>query len=74
VNARRTFSPDALRARRKALNFSREATAFAIGRTVITIANWECGRTTPSADDLANLARFLCCELDDLYESRGARA
>jgi transcriptional regulator with XRE-family HTH domain len=62
-----------VRARRKALKFSREATAFAIGRTVITIANWECGRTTPNADDLANVARFLCCELDDLYESDGAR-
>jgi transcriptional regulator with XRE-family HTH domain len=73
VAIRQTFSPDALRARRKALEFSREEVAFAIGRTVVTIANWECGRTTPSADDLANLARYLCCDLIELYESDGAR-
>jgi transcriptional regulator with XRE-family HTH domain len=49
----RTFSGDALRARRKQLNLSRTLVGFAVGRTVDSIANYERGLTTPSADVVA---------------------
>lgn len=64
--ARRTSFGDTLRARRTQLGINRETVAFAIGRTVVTIANWECGRTRPSDDDLERLAKALQCEASDL--------
>jgi transcriptional regulator with XRE-family HTH domain len=64
----RTFSGPTLRARRKQLRLSRTVVAFAVGRTVDSIANYERGLTTPSAEVLARIAEYLDCSPNDLYE------
>ena len=63
-----TFSGQKLRDRRKAQGVSRDTLAFCVGRTVGTIANYERGLTSPPADVLAELARFLECPVEELFE------
>jgi len=63
---------DALRSRRKQLGLNREAVAFAIGRTVVTVGNWERGRSRPNQDDLCELARALGCDPTDLVRPERA--
>jgi transcriptional regulator with XRE-family HTH domain len=62
----REFSPAALRAARQAAGRSQKEVATAIGlRKLGTIAEYEFGRRSPRADDLAVIAEFL--GVDVLY-------
>ena len=63
----RTFSGQALRARRKQQRLNRDILAFAVGRTVGSIGNYERGLTTPSAEVLARLAEHLDCSPESFY-------
>jgi transcriptional regulator with XRE-family HTH domain len=67
VTVRQKFSGHALRARRRHLGLSRDVLAFTVGRTVGSIANYERGLTTPSAETLAALADFLQCAVQDFF-------
>jgi transcriptional regulator with XRE-family HTH domain len=69
VSVQRTFSGQKLRDLRKRAHLSRDVLAFVVGRTVGSIANYERGITTPSADVLAELAEYLDCAPDDFFES-----
>ena len=55
------------RLRRRA-GVSRDSLAFAVGLTTGSIANYEQGRTSPSAEVVARIAAFLDCEIADLFE------
>jgi len=68
VAARKVFSPDALRTRRKELRLSRESVAGAILRSYETVGNYERGVTTPTADVIAALAEVLGLDIDQLFE------
>ncbi len=68
MSVQRIFSGERLRERRKQLKLSRDVLAFAVGRTVDSIGNYERGFTTPSAEVLVRLAEHLECDLDDLFE------
>lgn len=70
MSARKVFSPTALRSRRKQKKVSRDLLAFAVGRTVGTIGNYERGFTTPSAETIAALAHNLDCDPGDLFEAQ----
>jgi len=72
VSHPRTFSPDRLRAARKRANLNRETLALCIGRTVVSVGNYERGTTVPPEDVLAQLARILGVSPDELLED-GAR-
>jgi transcriptional regulator with XRE-family HTH domain len=73
VAARTRFSPTALRTLRKQARVSRDVLAFAIGRTTGSIANYEQGKTAPSAEIVAEIADYLDCELSDLFEEEVER-
>ena len=64
----RSFSGQRLRELRKAARLSRTVLAFGVGRTVDSIANYERGLTTPSADVLARLAEHLDCSPEDFFD------
>jgi transcriptional regulator with XRE-family HTH domain len=68
MSARRSFSGSRLRDLRRDAHTSRTVLAFAVGRTVDSISNYERGLTTPSADVLARLADFLGCSPDEFFE------
>lgn len=63
------FSGNHLRAKRKAARISRDTLAFCVGRTTQTIGNYERGFTRPSADVLIEIARYLECPVEDLFEA-----
>ena len=65
---RRIFSPSKLRARRKAAGITCDMLGFYVGRTTSTIYNYEQGNTRPSADVAADIARYVGCSIEDLYE------
>lgn len=67
MSVQQTFSGRALRARRKQAGLSRDILAFGVGRTVGSIANYERGLTTPSAEIVARLAHIIRCEPGDLF-------
>ena len=62
------FSATALRTLRRSAGVSRDSLAFAVGLTTGSIANYEQGRTSPSAEIVARIAAFLDCEIADLFE------
>jgi transcriptional regulator with XRE-family HTH domain len=62
------FSAKALRSLRRSAGVSRDSLAFAISRTTGSIANYEQGRTAPSAETVARIAEVLDCEIGDLFE------
>jgi transcriptional regulator with XRE-family HTH domain len=68
VSARTRFSADALRTLRKRADVNRDVLAFAAGITTGSIANYEQGRTVPSAEVLARLADYLDCGVVDFFE------
>ena len=59
-----------LRAARAAADLTQIAVSAALGYTPATIANWEHGRTEPSATDLARLAALYRVSLDWLLTGR----
>ena len=63
-----SFSGKKLRDRRKVRRVSRDTLAFCVGRTVGTIANYERGFTFPPADVVAEMASYLECRVEDLFE------
>jgi transcriptional regulator with XRE-family HTH domain len=67
MSVRRKFSGERLRERRKQAKLNRDVLAFAVGRTVGSIANYERGITTPSAEVLALFAEYLDCTPDDFF-------
>lgn len=69
----RQFSATALRTLRKRADISRDVLAFAVGRTYGSIANYEQGKTVPSAEILAQLAEYLDCEIGDFFEEDAQR-
>jgi transcriptional regulator with XRE-family HTH domain len=66
---RRRFSGCKLRELRKGAKLNRDTLAFAVGRTVGSIGNYERGLTSPSAEVLAALAEHLDCAPEDFFES-----
>ncbi len=66
----RTFSPQHLKDLRKAAGLTREDLAREIGTSYSSIATWEQGRFTPSADALAAIATALFVPIDDLFEEK----
>jgi len=66
---RRSFSGERLRRLRREAKLTRTVLAFGVGRTVDSIANYERGLTTPSAEVLARLAEHLDCSPDDFFEA-----
>ena len=71
---RQAFSGTTLRARRTELGLSRDFVAWAVGRTVGSIANYETGATTPSADIVAALADVLEITPADLFDQASVDA
>jgi transcriptional regulator with XRE-family HTH domain len=72
VSVRTQFSATSLRTLRKAAGVNRDVLAFAVGITTGSIANYEQGRTVPSAEVLARLADYLDCGVADFFEEDGA--
>jgi len=68
VSVRTHFSATALRTLRKRTGVNRDVLAFAVGITTGSIANYEQGRTVPSAEVLARIADYLDCGVADLFE------
>jgi transcriptional regulator with XRE-family HTH domain len=66
------FSGIALRSLRRQAGLNRDVLAFAVGRTTGTIANYEQGRTVPSAEIVARLADYLGCHVEDFFIKDGA--
>ncbi|MDP9335912.1 MAG: helix-turn-helix domain-containing protein [Actinomycetota bacterium] len=68
------FSPNSLRARRKALGLSREVVALRARRGYETIRAYEQGVTVPPGDVIGRLAAALECSPNDLYVKTEAEA
>lgn len=59
---------------RRRVGVSRDVLAFAVGRTTGSIANYEQGKTVPSAEIVAEIAAFLDCKVGDFFEEVAERA
>lgn len=66
------FSPDAMRSRRKAQQVARQHLAVALDVTPDTIGKYERGETVPTVNTALGIARYLKCELGDLFENASA--
>lgn len=65
---RHTFSGQRLRKHRKAAGMSGERLAVEVGRSLYSVAAYEAGRSTPSAEVVARMADAIGCEVGDFYE------
>lgn len=72
MSVRTQFSANSLRTLRKAAGVNRDILAFAVGLTTGSIANYEQGRTVPSAEVLGQLADVLECAVSDFFEERAS--
>lgn len=62
------FSPSNLKRLREDAGVTRGALAYATRRTEQSVWLWERGKTTPRVAVLENLAEYLGCSIDDLFE------
>jgi transcriptional regulator with XRE-family HTH domain len=70
----RVFSPAALREARRAAGRSQREVAAAAGlRKTNTITDYELGRVSPQADDLAAIAIFLGVDIIEFFPQAGSR-
>lgn len=51
---------------REGKKISQESLAAAIGVTQSAVSQWESGKTTPTAQNIIDLARILGCTTDDI--------
>ena len=51
---------------RKSKKISQKSIASLIGVTQAAVSQWESGKTTPTAQNLIDLARILDCTTDDI--------
>ncbi len=54
---------------REKLGLTQQQLANKMGLYQSTIAMWETGDRLPRSDKLPELAKVLCCRIDDLYKS-----
>ncbi len=62
------FSPEALKAARKAGGFTQKALGEAVGTTEQHVQLWEYGKRTPTADYLLRILVLLGCAPQDLLK------
>lgn len=60
---------NAIRLRRIELKMSQQVLADALEVERSTVAKWETGKSSPTADKLPQLAKILNCTIDDLFKS-----
>ena len=65
------FSPSRLMAARKASGKSPEHVAIAIGRSSLSVREYERGRVVPPTQILGPLAAAVGCNVADLFEETG---
>lgn len=63
----KTNTLEGLRPRRIALGLTQQQLAEAVNLERSNVANWETGRSMPSAALLPKLAEILSCSIDELY-------
>lgn len=51
---------------RKSKKISQESIAALIGVTQAAVSQWESGKTTPTAQNIVDLARIMDCTTDDI--------
>jgi DNA-binding transcriptional regulator YiaG len=67
------FSPERLRALRRAAGVSRVALAYQLGVSMDTLVAWEAGRSVPKGNRFPGICAVLECAVEDLFEDVSGR-